>query len=142
MSDANVVSLGQQFKGRKFGELVLHHVKAQSLHTVVAALKGTIAKLPSKAAAEVESWIDEIAWLGKNPTFWQRDCGEAFLEICGRARNKLAACGITSPTDEDLLSMFQIIVLNFAYGAHRHAGSKAFIQKSIGIGFLRRALFN
>jgi hypothetical protein len=135
----NLVSLGQQFKGRKFGELVLRHVKAQDLQTVIAAFRGTIEKLPNGAAPEVESWIDEIAPLGKNPTFWQRDCGEALLEICGRARKKLAGCGVVSATDEDLLSMFQIIVLNFAYGAHKDSGSKAFIQKSIGIGFLRRA---
>lgn len=41
-------------------------------------------------------------------------------------------------TDDKLFSMFQIIVLNFAYGAHKHPQSEAFIQQSVGIGFMRR----
>ena len=134
-------SLSQQFKGRKFGELVLHHVKAQDLQTVVNAIVGTSERLPNGAAQRAESWIDEIAPMGKNATFWQRDCGKALQEICQRASETLTRCGVASPTDVDLFSMFQIIVLNFAYGAHKDLGSKAFIQKSIGIGFLRRAFW-
>jgi hypothetical protein len=129
--------LGQQFKGRKFGELILHHVNAQDYETLVKAMLGTIEELPSGAETEVESWIDEIAPLGKSPAFWQRDCGQVFLTICGQARQKLANCGVKA-TENDLLTMFQIIVLNFAYGAHKDPESKAFIQKSVGIGFLRR----
>jgi hypothetical protein len=134
----NLDILGQQFKGRKFGELVLHHVDAQDYQTVVKAMLSTIEKLPKGVTPEVEAWIDEIAPLGASSTFWRRDCGEAFLEIRGQARQKLARCGVASPTDDDLLWMFQIIVLNFAYGAFKHPPSKAFIRKSIGVGFLRR----
>ena len=133
----DINSLSQQFTGRKFGELVLHHIKKQDFPTIVAALQGTIEELPQSARASVESWIDEIAPFGADPTFWQKDCGEVFLEICGRARQKLDSHSVRA-TDDQLLSMFNIIVLNFAYGAHKHPGTKAFIQKSIGIGFLRR----
>jgi hypothetical protein len=59
-----------------------------------------------------------------------------FLEICGKARKKLADGGCIDPADEDLFCMFQIIVLNFAYCAFKYPSSKAFIQKSIGMGFL------
>jgi hypothetical protein len=134
----DLVALGNQFEGRKFGELVLHHVKNQDPQTVIKALLGTVEKLPNTARLGVESWIDEIAPLGKDAGFWQKDCGEALREICGRARHKLTGCGVAPITDDDVMWMFQIIILNFAYGAHKDAESKAFIQKSIGKNFLRR----
>lgn len=133
----DLTSFSQQLAGRKFGELVIHHYKKQDYSTIVAALKGTIQELPEKAQQCVESWIDEIAPYGKDPSFWQRDCGELFIEICNLARQKIATY-MVNVTDDHLFSMFQIIVLNFAYGAHKHPQSKAFIQKSIGVGFLRR----
>lgn len=133
----DINSLSQQFTGRKFGELVLNHFKKQDFQTIVAALQGTIEELPQSARPSVESWIDEIAPFGAEASFWQKDCGEVFLEICDRARQKLDSHAVRA-IDDQLLSMFNIIVLNFAYGAHKHPGTKAFIQQSIGIGFLRR----
>jgi hypothetical protein len=130
-------SLSQQFNGRKFGDLVLHHFKKQDFPTIVAALQGTIEELPQSARPSVESWIEEMAPFGSEPSFWQKDCGEVFLEICGRAHQKLNSHAVRA-TDDQLLSMFNIIVLNFAYGAHKHPRTKAFIQQSIGKGFLRR----
>ena len=133
----DIQALAEQFRGRRFGELILHHHKKQDLPTIIAALQGTLADLPDQARARSEQWIDEIAPLGAREEFWQRDCGEAFLDICQRARSFLEALG-TRPTNDDLFNMFQIITLNFAYGAHQHPQSKAFIQKAIGIGFLGR----
>jgi len=131
--------LQQQFAGAKFGKLVLHHHRKQNLKTTVAAMMATIAELPESAKPSVESWIDEIAIYGKDENFWRRDCGEVFYEICEKARCKLEKLGVT-PTDEDVFSMFQVVLLNFAYGLHQHPQSKAFVQKAIGIGFLRRVL--
>jgi len=134
------MDLGQltdQFRGRRFGELVLHHVRKMALADTLAGLKGTSDQLPVDAVAELERWIDEIAPMGGREAFWQRDCGDVFQEVCERARRRLGALGV-SGSDEDVFNMFQMIVLNFAYGAHRHPQSKAFIQKALGIGFFRR----
>ncbi|MBF0229501.1 MAG: hypothetical protein HQK63_07915 [Desulfamplus sp.] len=133
----DLTSFSQQLAGRKFGELVMHHYKKQDYQTILLALEGTIQELPENARPCVESWIDEIVLYGKNPNFWQRDCGEVFTEICDLARRKLANYMVTA-TEDHLFSMFQIIVISFAYGAHKHPQSKAFIQQSIGVGFLRR----
>ena len=137
MQVIDLSDLSKQFAGRKLGELVLQYAPPQSSKFVIEALQGTINKLPSEAKTSVESWIDEISPMGKNPSFWKRDCGEAFLFICTRGRERLASLKIKD-TEDDIFHMFQIIVLNFAYGCHKHPQSKAFIQKSIGIGFFRR----
>ena len=130
-------ALEQQYRGSKFGELVLHHHRKLDLPTVVAAMQGIIAELPGTATPVLEHWIDDIAPLGKDEAFWRRDCSEVFRDICGRGRQRLRDIGV-EPTDGDVFNMFQVIVLNFAYGFHKDPQAKAFVQKAIGIGFLRR----
>ena len=130
-------ALSTQFSGRKFGELVLHHYKRMSLDEVVSALAGNIQSLPEPAKALAEPWIDEVSAFGPDPSFWQGDAGQTFSDICQSARNRLADVGV-SPTNSDVFAMFQVVLLNFVYGLHKHPQSKAFIQQSIGMGFLRR----
>ncbi len=130
-------SLRKQFEGRLFGELVLHHRKHTSLQNTVAALQGVISELPEAAQQLVESWIDDMSTDVRSESFWKQDCANSFTNITNAAENKLRDAGI-SPTTDDLFNMFQIIILNFAYSAYQHPQSKAFIQKSVGVGFFGR----
>ena len=133
----DLTALAQQFSGRKFGELVLHHCKEQSLAQTVTALQGTMEELPRPARPSVEGWIDQMNPSALDREFWARDCGDVFLDVCLRARQVLKAT-LTQPTDEQVFSMFQIIVLNFTYAIQQDSKSKAFVQKSIGVGFISR----
>src|ERR1700737_4192741 len=90
----DVTVLREQFRGRKFGELVLHHWRSHDLQTTIAALLGTLKDFPVETAGAAEQWIDEIAPGGKDPRFWPQDCGEAFQDICTHARHKLTQCGV------------------------------------------------
>lgn len=130
-------NLRMQFQGRKFGELVLEHRKKLDLPTALEALKGTAHELPAGAQPLVESWIDEMNPSARVEQFWQQDCGVALMSITTAAAAKLRGVGV-EPSSNDLFNMFQIIVLNFTYASHIHPQSKAFIQKAIGIGFMRR----
>jgi hypothetical protein len=130
-------SLRAQFHGRKFGELVLEHLKKLDLETTVQALRGITQELPAGAQPLLESWIDDINPSSHVEQFWQQDCGMAFMSITTAATAKLRGAGI-EPSSKNLFNMFQIIVLNFAYACHVHPQSKAFIQKAVGIGFLSR----
>lgn len=135
-STLNLSSLREQFRGRRFGELVLLQWKSLDLKTIVKAMQGTLEMCPLRSI-EAEQWLDDIGANGRDPSFWRQDCGDALQNISDRARHKLAECGVCA-SDERLFNLFQIAVLNFAYGAHKYPQSRAFIQKSIGIGFLRR----
>ena len=130
-------ALSAQFSGRKFGELVLHHYKSMKQDVLVPALVGNIESLPASAQPLTESWIDEVTAYGTDVSFWQSDAGQTFTRICNAARQRFADAGILA-TDDDVFAMFQIILLNFVYGLHKHPQSKAFIQRSIGMSFLRR----
>ena len=130
-------ALSAQFAGRKFGELVLHHFKSMKQQAVVPALSGNIESLPASAKPLVESWIDEVTTFGTDAAFWQSDAGQTFTVICNAAHKRLTDAGVPATAD-DVFAMFQIVLLNFVYGLHKHPQSKAFIQQSMGIGFLRR----
>jgi hypothetical protein len=133
----DITALAEQFSGRKFGELVLLQYRKNNLQQAVAALQGTTEELPEAARACVIDWIDEVNPSATNPEFWRADCGSVFLNICSRARKKLKEY-IAEPTDDHIFSMFQIVVLNFAYALHQEPQSKAFVQKSIGVGLFGR----
>ena len=135
--NVDLVALAHQFSGRKFGELVLYHCKQNNLSRTIAAMQGTIAELPPATRPCVEGWIDEMNPSALNADFWRMDCRDVFLDTCVRARQELRGF-IREPTDDDVFTMFQIVLLNFAYAAHRDAKSKAFIQKSVGVGFFGR----
>jgi len=133
-------ALETQYKGRKFGELVLLQYKEfrkRPLEFFISAFQGTKEELPTVPGDFVEKWIDEIVILGIKEDFWRSDCGFVFHHICEKARNRLITVGIEVSPDI-VFTMFQTALLNFVYTFFKNPSSKAFVQKSIGIGFLRR----
>jgi len=135
----DLAALQAQFRGRRFGELILHHLKHTDFQATVVTLLALPQELPQDARPLVESWIDEMSVPSRSEQFWQRDCGDVFASIIAVAAAKLRVAGI-EPSSDDLFNMFQIIVFNFVYATHRFPQSKAFIQKSLGVGFLGRLL--
>lgn len=133
----DLVALAQQLSGRKFGELVLHQCRKHNLARTIAALQGAVEQLPPAARPCVESWIDQMNPAALDADFWRSDCGDVFLDICLRARQKLKGL-VPEPTDDQVFNMFQIILLNFAYSSHSDPKSKAFVQRSVGVGFFGR----
>lgn len=105
---------------------------------VVPTLQGN---LPPSAKPLVEAWIDKFSAFGTDASFWRCDAGETFSFICSQSKTYLQTTGIAA-TNDDVFAMFQIIVLNFVYGLHRHPPSKSFIQQSLGKGFFAGCLVN
>ena len=135
----NLDSYTSDLSGISFGELVLSHYRGKSILETLDALLGTTARLPEAARGDVEAWIDQVNPRGIRESFWQTDAAKVLEQLSTPARQRLVAQRI-DPTPDDLFNMFEIIVLSFAYTAHRHKESRMFIQKAIGQGFLRRLL--
>lgn len=133
----DIKNLARQFRGRKLGELVMHHYANQSATDAMNALAGTTLLLPKDAQTKMADWVDEVSPIGADPQFWRADCGEAFERLTEFAISYFRDEGINIG-EEDALNLFQILILNFTYTAHKNPSSKAFIQKSIGVGFLGR----
>ncbi len=129
--------LKKQFTGRKFGELVLHHVKSQTYEKVVKALSGTLNELSIDQRQEMMLLIDSVNAYAYDENFWAKDCGEQFESIINLLRDRFNVIG-SNPTNDDIFNGFNIIVLNFAYGAHQQKQMKDFIIKSSSRSFFRR----
>lgn len=135
--DQSIDELAQGFRGRRFGELILHHVKRQTFSNVTDGLNGTVGFLPPELQRATEEWIDVNNAYATSAAFWQSDCADVLLSIVEHGEKFAASRGVAA--DEDtLLNLFQIIALNFAYTLHSEPKSKAFVQKALGMGFFRR----
>ena len=96
----------------------------------------TILFLPKQLQEVSEEWIDINNQHAFNENFWQTDCGDVSSVIMERAKRFSSEYGVRAD-DNTVLNLFQIVVLNFAYTAHCEPSSKAFIQKSAGMGIIR-----
>ena len=136
----NLDTLAAQFKGRKFGELVLAHCRSCDTATGLAALHGTIGNLPQDVLPLVEPWVITLLPCGESVRFWEQDCGATLSDLSRLATAEFKANDI-SLSNHDVLNMVQVLVLSFAGAARTDPKFKAFIQKAVGMGFFRRMLF-
>jgi hypothetical protein len=135
MNTMDLDNLKNQFKGRKFGDLVLHHMKSQSPNDRIKALRGTISLLPELFQTYgIETLIDEINKDISKESFWKTDCSEMFSTIIEITRRSYHYYGFT-PSNDDLFNAFNIIVLNLAYAAESQPEMEKFIKRSVNSGF-------
>ena len=127
----DLAALQAKLRGCRFGEVILHHFKDTDLQETMAVNLHVRQKLPRNAQPLLESWIDEMNVGARSEQFWQQDCRDAFGAIIAAAAAKLRAAGL-GPSSDDLSNMFQVIVWNFVYGAHRIPPFKALVEKSLG----------
>lgn len=137
MTEAKIDDLLAQFEGRKFGELVLHHIKKQSFEQIVAAMQGTMEGLPQEIRNEIEGLIDNANPLAYKKEFWADDCGAILEFLSSMAAKELREKGI-HVSEDNVFDLFNIFVLNFAYSAYKDQRMKKFINSSIGKGILGR----
>ena len=134
MAETNIKEMAAQFQGRKFGELVLHHIKQQPFDQLVAAMKGTIEGLRPEIQPAVMGLIDNANPLAIKQEFWSDNCGKVLMFITSMTQKELQEQGLTTINDE-LFDIFNIIVMNFAYSAHQDPRLEKFIKSSIGTSF-------
>ncbi len=137
MTGVSIDQLAKQFKGRKFGELVLHHIDKQPFEQIVAAIQGTMEGLPAQVRSKIEELIDSANPLALKKEFWSDDCGKILRFITSMIEKELEEKGVKL-TEENAFDVFNIIVLSYAYSAHKDPRMKQFIKGSIGKGLFGR----
>ncbi len=130
MADISIDKLAEQFEGRKFGELVLHHLDNQSFEQIVASMDGTREMLPLQVREGVVELIDRVNSLAREKEFWNNDCGTTFRFIISMTDKELQKKEIYL-SEENLFYVFNIIVMNFAYSSHKDPRMRKFIKSSI-----------
>lgn len=133
MTEVAIKQLAEQLVGRKFGELVLYHMKKQPPEQIVSALRGLTNRLPAQVINDIEGLIDKINPLAFKKEFWADDCGTMFQFILSVVDKELQG-NVELLSEDNLMDVFNIIVLNFAYSAYNDQRMKKFIKSSTGKG--------
>lgn len=138
-ANANLEVESQKYKRLEFGQFILGvaadaNMSASSLMSALLLSSENLELVPDKL---FELWLDSVSAKGSNPSYWTQDTDKVFWNIVNDADKLIRDFG-EIPNDDDLLEMFNGSVLNLAYGVAANKSSRAFIQKSIGIGFLGR----
>jgi hypothetical protein len=126
-----------KYKRLHYGELVIGLASSMTREESLANLmreRNMIPDLPDKV---FEMWLDMVGVKGTKPIFWEENGAVVFWDLVNEGDKVLRALGLI-PNDDDLLSMFNSATINMAYGVITNPSSKAFVQKSIGIGFFGR----
>jgi len=124
-----------QLKGKKFGELVLDHIKNQTSEEINSKLFITLNNLPAWLKNnEIEILIDHLNSKAYEKTFWRTDSGDQFAHIIKITKDRFS--NIDYPlSNEDYLNVFNVIVLNFSFGASIQKEMRRFIKNSISNNF-------
>jgi hypothetical protein len=125
--------LAKHYWGSSFGEHVLYHYNRGTLEENVSDILGVLRRLPTDAADLAEEWLHYVSALGSSVLFWRAETGRVFVSLCKEATLFLAEEEIC-PSEDDIINMFRLAVLNLALYAHRHPQSRNFILNSIGPG--------
>lgn len=123
----NLPELRAQFAGTHFSELVQHHLRRQSQRERINGLQGTIAQLPEAARDIAENFIDRWNARAYDRAFWQRDTAEIFDDIIDDARCVLRPLGLEMD-DEAAFTLFNIVVMNYAYSAYDQPKMREFME--------------
>ena len=131
----DITSLRAGFVGKKYAQLVEHHVRRQSKQQLIASVIGTSALLPEPVRALASDAVEEWNLRAYDAAFWQRDCAKVFDEILADMAARLDHIGIP-PGDEMLFNMFQVITTSYAYNASDQKSMREFM--GIRKGFFQR----
>ena len=128
--------LREGYEGKPFRELIDYHLQRQKQGERIKGVLGTVELLPPEAQPLVEEFIDAWNVRAYDASFWITDTASVLEEITADARRRLNNVG-ASTDDETLFNMFNIVVMNFAYGAHTQPKMRQFIwSEQIGFPWL------
>ncbi len=126
-----------KYKRLQYGELVLGLASTMTRQESLASLMRERKMIPDLPDKVFEMWLDMVGVKGSKSIFWEENGAAVFWDLVNEGDKVLRALGLI-PNDDDLLSMFNSATINMAYGVITYPSSKAFVQKSIGIGFFGR----
>jgi len=108
--------LRRGYCGKRYADLVKHHLERQDQGKRMQAFKEMVAMLPEDVIPLVEDFVDRQNANGCVQSFWQRDCAQVLDEILEDARTLVRSVDHRAD-DETLFNLFNIVTLNHAYSA-------------------------
>lgn len=119
--------LSKQYKGRKFGELVLHHVKQQSINQINDAISELHQNVNPILLETTDKFLYTVIYgFAKSEAFWKTDCGEALVLYTNSTKSEARKFNLEVDNDY-AFDIFNLIVLSLARKAYQDPNFKEFI---------------
>lgn len=123
--------LKNQYQGRKFGELILHHIKIQDIKQIDSAVEELNGKIKPELTESTTKFLETIIYgFATTKEFWKTDCGEALVLYTNSTKAEAKKFGLTID-DDYAFDIFNLIVLRLSQQAYNDPDFKSFIKKSI-----------
>ena len=123
--------LSKQYKGRKFGELILHHLKQQSVEDIDNSISELENNIHPQLKETTDKFLETIVHgFAKTKRFWKEDCGEALIMYTNSTKAEAKKFGI-EVSDDYAFDTFNLIVLTLAKEAAMDKQLEKFIRKSV-----------
>lgn len=123
-------ALRRQFSGARYSTLIQEHVRklGDGIATSHAACLSAFTEVEWSVINQMTPEYQEKA---TEKSFWRRDCGEVFQEICSRFGELMREKGHATD-DRITFNAFQALTINFARQAHESKELRIFagIRKS------------
>lgn len=130
-SKTSLLQLQNQYKGKKFGELVLHHINEQDISQINAAIRGIRTKIKPELIETTDKFLETIIYgFATIKDFWRTDCGEALMLYANSTKSEAKKFGITVD-DDYAFDIFNLIILSLAKQAYSDDDFRKFIKKSV-----------
>lgn len=127
----SLIDLANQYKGRKFGELILHHVKQQTINEINNALAGLEQNVHPILKDTTDKFLETIVYaFASTKEFWKTDCSEALKLYTNATKSESKKFGL-DVSDDYAFDIFNLIVLTLAKKAIQDSDFEKFIKKSI-----------
>lgn len=124
-------NLVNQYTGRKFGELILYHLKLQSYEKIVQGIDELKSNVHPKLKATTEDFLKVIEHkFAKSKLLWATDCGKTLQIYVTSTKTEAKKYGL-EVDDDYAFDIFNLIVLTLAARASFDGDFKRFIKKSI-----------
>jgi hypothetical protein len=126
----DISKLKSQFSGRKFGELVLHHTKTQSLGQIEDAISGLYGQVHPELQDTTDKFLATVLeGFSQSELFWKEDCGNALEMYVNSTKSEAKKFGIE--VDDDYgFDIFNLMVLLLAKKVIQEPDFKKLVRKS------------
>jgi uncharacterized membrane protein YhaH (DUF805 family) len=123
--------LTKQFKGRKFGELILHEINQLSINQINDAISYIYQNVHPVLKETTDQFLFKVTFnLAKSDFFWKMDCGEALLLYTNLTKSEAKKFNL-EVDDDYAYDIFNLIILSLAKKTYQDPKFKEFIKKSI-----------
>ena len=119
------------YKGRQFGELVLHHTKTQTPKQINEAITALRGKVYPALVITTDKFLETVVYsFATTKKFWKYDCGDT-LKIYTTAAKAEADKYKIKINDDYAFDIFNLIVFSLAQRAVNEPEFKKLIKKSV-----------